>query len=236
MKLLKRIDHLMVESNDPSEAMRLFHETLGLPIAWPLKDHGPYSSGGIAFGSVNIEYISFKGSESGKNRLAGIAFEANEKLDAAVRMLDEKGIFHRIGERTRDYTSLVLELEGYEVILFVCEYADHLNEWRNMLRSNFRDSGGGLLGLVETANVSIIDQKPEINLPKWREIVPGIDGNALHFESGPTLQLGEGRQSVEIRVASRKQAMESLSGIRGIEKGNDFTFHVQEVGYRLVEK
>jgi hypothetical protein len=236
MRLLKRIDHLMVESDDPSQAMRLFHETLGLPAAWPLQDHGFYRSGGIAFGNVNIEYIRFEGSEKGKNRLAGIAFEANEKFDAAAEELKSKGIAHRVGERTKDYASLILELEGYPVFLFICEYADGLNEWRNRVDSDFFQSRGGLIRATGVADVSIIEQKPERNLPIWKEIAPGLDTHVVHFESGPSLRLSQDRPSIEISVASREEAMDSLRSLGGIEAGRDFTFYVQEVEYRLVEK
>ncbi len=138
-KLLKRIDHMMIESENPTEAIKLFHEGLGLPIAWPLKDYGDYLSGGIGFGNMNIEYISFK--KGGRNRLAGIAFEANEKIDDAVQTLKKSGIDNRIGERTKGYTSLILEFEGYRSLPFICEYEEGLKGWQKWLANKFSDSG-----------------------------------------------------------------------------------------------
>jgi hypothetical protein len=236
MKLLKRIDHVMVESKDPSEAIKLFHETLGLPLAWPLEDHGFYWSGGIGFGNVNIEYISFKNSKKGLNRLAGIAFEANEKLDKAIQVLEEKSIPHRIGERTENYTSLIFELEGYITFLFICEYGYPVEEWKKMLRSEFLSSRGGIPGVKEVKRVSLIDRNAEVNLPKWSEIAPGVLDHGLRFESGPALGLTQDRQFIEINVGSREKAMDHLRKIEEVKTGRDFAFQIQEVDYRFVEE
>jgi hypothetical protein len=236
MKLLKRIDHVMVESKDPSEAIKLFHGTLGLPLAWPLKDHGFYWSGGIGFGNVNIEYISFKNSEKGLNRLAGVAFEANEKLDKAIQVLKEKGIPHRIGERTENYTSLIFELEGYRTLLFICEYGYPVKEWKEMLRREFSRSGGGIPGVKEVKKVWLNDRNAEVNLPKWSEIASGVFIHGLRFESGPALCLTQDREFIEIKVGSREKAMEHLLRIEGVKTGKDFAFEIQEVDYLFVEE
>jgi hypothetical protein len=58
-KAMYRIDHLMVETAQPKLLADEVMARLGLPLAWPLVDSASYSSVGVSFGDVNVEFINF---------------------------------------------------------------------------------------------------------------------------------------------------------------------------------
>ena len=59
-------------------------ERLGLPFAWPLMEKDAYTSVGVNFGDINIEFINFRvrfGIEGTAFRgFSGIAFKASDSL------------------------------------------------------------------------------------------------------------------------------------------------------------
>ncbi len=51
------LDHIMIETDDPEKWAKEFSEAFELPYAWPFSEGKDYSSVGINFGQIIIEFI-----------------------------------------------------------------------------------------------------------------------------------------------------------------------------------
>lgn len=54
------LDHVMIETDYPEEMAKKFSENFQLPYAWPFSEGEDYSSVGVNFGQINIEFVKFK--------------------------------------------------------------------------------------------------------------------------------------------------------------------------------
>ena len=52
--IVRRVDHVIIETADEAALFQLFTGTLGLPIAWPVAQWGRYHEGGASVGCCNI--------------------------------------------------------------------------------------------------------------------------------------------------------------------------------------
>jgi hypothetical protein len=104
--IIKQLDHVIVRVDDPQSLFKLFSETFGLPVAWPLKSHPVFTSGGIVLGNVNLEILRVgrapvpsSNGPTGAARFCALAFEVGEAGEAdsltdIVRELGGRGIPH----------------------------------------------------------------------------------------------------------------------------------------------
>ena len=92
---IKQLDHIMARVDDPEALFSVLSETLGLPVAWPLKSYPAFLSGGIALGNLYLEVIQSgaRRDADGRGRFRAIAFETTP-LEAAVRELSRRDIPH----------------------------------------------------------------------------------------------------------------------------------------------
>jgi hypothetical protein len=72
--LVRQIDHIIIRSDEAEGLFRLFSEKLNLPVAWPYRSYGAFSSGGVGFGNVNIELMLRSESRPGSG-LRAVALE-----------------------------------------------------------------------------------------------------------------------------------------------------------------
>jgi hypothetical protein len=117
--VIKQLDHVMARVDDPDALFALLTETLGLPVAWPLKSYPAFRSGGVALGNLYLEVIGCgaRRDADGRGRFRSIAFET-PPLEAAVRELSRRDIPHtpvvsyverdREGERKKVRANAVL--------------------------------------------------------------------------------------------------------------------------------
>ena len=108
-----KIDHPMIEVDDPLSAANSIMARLGLPFAWPLVEKDEYTSIGVNFGDVNIELIKFRlrfGIQGTTYKgFSGIAFRATETVEESINRLNTAGINYRIGEECQAHTTLPIE-------------------------------------------------------------------------------------------------------------------------------
>ena len=92
---IKQLDHLMARVDDPQAIFSLLSETLGLPVAWPLKSYPAFQSGGVALGNLYLEVIQSgaRRDADGRGRFCAIAFET-PPIEAAVREISRRRIPH----------------------------------------------------------------------------------------------------------------------------------------------
>ena len=127
------IDHLMIEVSDPLKVANNVAGKLGLPFAWPLMEKDEYISIGVNFGSINVEFISFRVRFGLKhkryNGFSGIAFKVADSLDGAVGILDSAKLSYRIGEQCDAYTTI--PIEEYQVFptIFLVKYNFDTTGW-----------------------------------------------------------------------------------------------------------
>jgi hypothetical protein len=96
--IVKRIDHVVVQVDDPGPLFGLLSGPLGLPVAWPIQNHGWYASGGVFAGNASLEVARLgraRPRAAGSARLFGIALEPYP-LSACLRELAARGIPHSL--------------------------------------------------------------------------------------------------------------------------------------------
>ena len=93
--VIKQLDHVMARVDDPDALFTLLTETLGLPVAWPMKSYPAFRSGGVALGNLYLEVIGCgpRRDADRPGRFCSIAFET-PPLEAAVRELSRRDIPH----------------------------------------------------------------------------------------------------------------------------------------------
>lgn len=85
----------MIRTDAPRELYAFFTDVLQLPVAWPLMSPRPgVTTGGVAFGNVNVEAIQVPAQKDKAPRLLGFAFEPSpwtsvwpNWIDAGSRMV-----------------------------------------------------------------------------------------------------------------------------------------------------
>jgi hypothetical protein len=79
--IVRRIDHIIIRTNDPEELFSLFADTFQLPVVWDVATHDFFTSGGVFVGNVYLEMMRFgrakepSSAEATEAKVFGIAFE-----------------------------------------------------------------------------------------------------------------------------------------------------------------
>jgi hypothetical protein len=93
--VFKQLDHLVARVDDAAALFSRLTETLGLPVAWPLRSYPSFQSGGVALGNLYLEIMQCgrRRTPAGRGRLCAIAFEA-APIEEAARELSKRGLPH----------------------------------------------------------------------------------------------------------------------------------------------
>jgi hypothetical protein len=94
--IVKQLDHIVIRTGDPAALHGLLSGTFQLPVAWPIQAYPSFTSGGIAFGNVNLEILSCglnPASQSREARIRAIVFES-ASLTETVRELGRRSVPH----------------------------------------------------------------------------------------------------------------------------------------------
>jgi hypothetical protein len=159
--LVRQIDHILIGSDEPEELFRLFSEKLGLPVVWPFRSYGEFSSGGVGFGNVNIELIRAERPESA---LIGVALEPSS-LPEVLTELDAQGLkhgspapFHQkdpSGAERLLWTTVQMTSLPPASTIFFCKYNFDVDERRARIRGELQNHGGGPLGIESVMELVI---------------------------------------------------------------------------------
>lgn len=184
-QMMFRIDHLMVEVDDPFEAANNVSEELGLPFAWPLTEKEEYTSVGVNFGSINIEFINFKvrfGIDNATFKgFSGIAFKAINSLDESIDMLASETLNYRIGEQCNAHTTITVEENQVFPTVFIVKYHFDTCGWEQRLNEEFAKCLGGKFNIGKFKSISIANSIGA-NLKDMFGITVG-NKNQIVFES-----------------------------------------------------
>lgn len=256
--VVKALDHLMIEAEDPTVLYRLFVEGFGLPVAWEFGDYGELWSGGVCAGNLNLEFCRFKEKRFGKPdtwagsdggaRLGGLAFEPTMPISEAVGVLAERGVPFGSGIASENWTELeVKDLVEAPGLIFLVEYQFDRDAWQLSHREAFAASGGGSLGLLGVQEIQVGARDVDEASPAWDRFlrdVPKADTAAWRLADGLDLRMvpwGKDEiASLTLRVKSVERAKAFLeeAGIPALETLDGVALDpavIQGLHFQLVE-
>ncbi|WP_428242736.1 hypothetical protein [Gynuella sp.] len=158
------IDHLMIEVDDPLTTATQVSEQLGLPLAWPLTEKDEYTSIGINFGDINIEFIHFRirfgVKDTNYRGFSGVAFKTKGSLEDSLERLRSSGLNYRIGEECEAHTTITIEENQVFPTVFLVKYHFDTSGWSQRLKAEFADCSGGKFHIGRFQSMSINSRMP----------------------------------------------------------------------------
>ena len=240
---IRRVDHIVIDSDTPEALFRLFSEQFELPLGFPYKSYGTFSSGGVGFGNVILEFIHAQGLHPG---LAGVAFEP-ATIEEASSMLDALGVKHDLakpvyqpdssGGKRLGWTTMELGLaaDGF----FLCKYNMSVEPRRTRIRQELDARNGGPLGVDSVSEVVVGVRDLEAAENQLRSLLgPPSQGESSLWAvgAGPAIRLVNDKQDhlkeVRVKVHSLQRARAYLKeqGLLGADSESDLTFNKGRVG------
>ncbi len=223
--IVARVDHIIIQTADAQALFALLTDTLELPVAWPLRSYGFFTSGGAFAGNVNIEVLLQPNADKSKgSRLTGVAFEPAESAEASVAILDKRNVPHgpvvpffgsRDGTRQRLWSSVFLHEMGWpDSIMLVCDYTWDVEERRLPLRGELTKRKGGPLGIEGVGRIVIGVSDFDKHRKTWESLLKPHTrkGVVWHCGDGPTIQLVPNDQA---NAMSLDITVSSISQVRG---------------------
>lgn len=228
--ILRQVDHIVVESEDPAGLFSFFADTLLFPIAWPVAESQGNVSAGVGAGNVNLAFFrraNPKGSSKGRApgaRFAGIAFEPYP-LANSLRELETEGIPYDkpepyvsnlpTGTRGVLWTTVVLpSLSRPGMSIFLYEYSPaylKVDIRRRQLGNRLLLNRGGPLGVQSVSEIVISAVNLERDRRLWTRLLGAPSPSGIWLVgAGPAIRLVEGAkdrvQRIVFKVESLKRA------------------------------
>jgi len=230
LPVIRQVDHILIESDDPGVLFEFLTRTLELPVAWPLMDYPGFTSGGAAAGNVNIEILKYAAprSSAARRRLAarfvGIALEPLPLSDSLPE-LRARGIpYHSPeaflstlpdGSRGTSWTTVSLtQLSKPELSVFLREYSPaflNVAIRRNQLGGQLVLNQGGPLGIESVDEILLGTKDFQGARARWQQllapIVPSSKG-IWQIGEGPAIHLvGDGKDRIR-RIVLKVESLE----------------------------
>ena len=228
--IISRIDHNLIEQRATDDSFQLLANQLQIPVTWPMVKYGPFSSGGLYFGNVVLEFGQFAalgGVAPESPRIAGIAFQPLTSA-ASITGLKQHQIAHgpvepfntyRDGKTQTLWTNVRINGIGpSDSLLFVCEYHFDSKLRQTAAYDELQKRIGGPLGVVGVKEVLIETPDLQATRARWKNLLSSaIEQEAAVFtlSSGPIIRLVAGKKgalrSLTIEVSSLSQARTALA-------------------------
>lgn len=195
LNLFDRIDHLMIEVDDPQVTYQDFHKVFALPQAWPLITSEKYTSIGVNFGNANIELISFKERFGVVNTrysgLSGVCLTCHADYENIKANLNCESIELLDGEDAPGHKTVVIASKTAPT-LFVCYYKFNTDGWRTRLNEEYKKSEGGKFNITKIEEVCI--DNPLLEKSEFKFSQP--NAIKLRFSKTPEVRLRSARDSL----------------------------------------
>lgn len=221
--VIRQIDHILIQSDNPRALFNFFTETLQLPVAWPIAENSGFTSGGVGLGNVNLEILRPAGGRA-ESRFAGLALEPIDLADCLLQLKARKIDFDppapyisKLPDGTEGtmWTTVTLSrLSRPGLSVFLCEYSPlylHVEIRRNQLGGQLVLRKGGPLGLRSVREV--VTSTPELagDRAAWQSLLAGAPrtGGSLPAGNGPSIRLVPGSTLGIIRLILQVDFLDS---------------------------
>lgn len=207
------IDHLMIEVADPQKAANEVSTKLGLPLAWPLMVKDEYTSIGVNFGDINIEFIRFNvrfGIENQRfSGFSGVAFTIDESMEQTIKRLRGSQLSYRVGEECDAHTTLVVEESQVFPTVFLVQYHFDTRGWLQRQEQDFIDCRGGALHIGRFKSLTL--NQPELVRLRHNFKIDDSDKNQIVFESANASRvvISDLIENLEIVLLPRQGGLEN---------------------------
>jgi hypothetical protein len=238
--VVKRIDHILLNPEEPRGLYDFLTQELKLPVAWAYREYEGFASGGIFFGNVNLEALVMNQDNlSTPSKIAGMAFEPAGLTSEVIEELKQRQIaydeprtyeFGPEQSKIKMWTTTILTDILPGSVVFICEYHPGLFNppaWRKTLQKQLIEINGGPLGIEYVKEVELRISDKEKVLKKWQSLLsPHLlsPDSCFDIGDGPRLCMVESDKdsiySIKIKVRSLDKAREFLSsrGLLGQDK------------------
>jgi hypothetical protein len=225
--IVTRVDHIFFNTDQVEEIFDLFTRTLSLPVAWPVRDYGPFASGGVRLGAMNLEIA--RGASTGlePSPRFGIAF-APKTLATSLAELAKRDIPHGRGHPISGpgpdgrpavlWTTVAIEgmLDGADV--FLCDYSPMLRPPGTTLLPM---PPAGPLGVTSVEEVRIGVPDFDAAARRWGTLLMPLEPSASGYwrpVGGPAIRLVSASQVtiVVVLMVRSRVAAETFLRERGL--------------------
>jgi hypothetical protein len=251
--LVRQIDHILIGSDEAEQLFRLFSEQLGLPVVWPFRSYGQFSSGGVGLGNVNVELI---GSEHRQFGLTGVALEPIS-LSEVLSRLDAEGLKHGApspfsqedssgAERLLWTTVNITNLPPAGTVFF-CKYNFDVDGRRALINRELESHGGGPLGIESVTELVIGVRNMTAAQHDWSILLGSVRPSQdplWQNSSGPAIRLVVAPEDrlvllrVKVRSLGRARAFLKRQNLLGVDGEHEISLdptHISGADIRLVE-
>lgn len=186
----------MVRVNEAEPIMKLFSETLGLPVSWPLQQNDFATYGWVTLGNTNLEFwASANNGDLPTDQplpiFHGFAL-APYKLSQSIEILEQRGIRcktprayvtknHEGKEVTNFTNSVILDVSNDLCCIFFCDWGAEgtIFPWPKKLTLEDRRAneliqmalcGGGKLGITGLVEIQVTSTNVDESDSKWAAI------------------------------------------------------------------
>lgn len=258
--VVRQVDRILIESNDPGTLFNFFTKTLQLPVAWPMAENETYTSGSVSTGDVTLELFRYGAQKNTplKSRYTGLSFTPYP-LEDALQELRIIGILYDppqvhtsiLPNRTEGAAWKTVALPSLSYPLLAVTLFEYNLQFLNVevRRQQFGNrltlNGGGPLGIVSMHTIVLESTNAKKDKSEWIRMLgkPDSDGY-LTAVLGPAFRVIQGSrngiQRIVLKVKSITDAeaflkQQGLSGTR--KKGEIFLKHsaVQGLNISLIE-
>ena len=220
--VIRQVDHILIQADDPRGLFDFFTGTLQLPVAWPIAEYSGFMSGGVGAGNVNLEVLRLaaaKSSSPGKRaqaRFMGVALEPIRLADCVIE-LKARGIafdppvpyISRLPDGSEGilWTNVALSrLSRPGLSVFLCEYSPaflHTAIRRNQLGGQLVLRKGGPLGIRSVKEIVIATTDPAGDKAAWQKLLlRATQPQAASWSAGngPSIRLVAGTADQIVRI------------------------------------
>jgi hypothetical protein len=229
--VVRQVDHIVVQSDDPKQLFDLLTGTLRLPVAYPFRSESGSTTAGVGAGNISIEL--FRSADAGvtprtarpRAHFTGLALQPYQPLAQTLPELQARAIACAPpqsyastlpdGSQGTFWTSVVLpQLSNPALSVFLSEHNPaflNVEVRRKQWGGELALSKGGPLGFESVQEIVIATRNPERDGAIWQKLLPQPGGGpAILFVKSAT----EGIQRIVLKVKSLERAKDYLKAQR----------------------
>lgn len=246
--IVKQVDHIMLDSENPRKLFDFFTQELKFPVVWPYREYGNFASGGVFAGNVNLEPVFFQHKHESlktRSKIIGLAFEASEPTEEILQELDRRKILYMTpeimefgpeGSKMKIATNTVFKNMLPGSFIFICEYHIYklfktdLSTMRKKWQNELTKKEGGPLGIEYVSEIKIRMKNRTEAFKKWQNLLRPCEcsqDGCFDLGKGPSLRFLDSDldciYSLTIKVRSLEKAYDYLSSNGLIQTKNEHT-------------